>query len=129
MAVTKVEACSICHRTRQEHRDAEFIHHAFNTEGRLIAVKPVGSQSPQSTSAPPQGSAGTPMSGDPVLRMALIRNGAVTLAELDKIEAELKTIGIIYDNADARTSGKDNPDRAEEFSQRSLWDIHDSGTT
>lgn len=37
-----------------------------------------------------------PSGGDPILRMALMRAGVITLAQLEEVEAELKGAGVAF---------------------------------
>lgn len=107
---TEIQLCGVCGKNRAHHM-TEAVHHEFNIDGRLV---PKGVRSSQRTSASTQGSAGSSLTADPVLRLALIRNGAVKPEELDAIEAELKASGVAYANPNARTSNADSGDRPTE---------------
>lgn len=87
------ELCTICHKTRADHGDMV---HAFSGPDENVRLRPnkLSSESSSSSAPIPQGSIGIAMRGDPVLRLALIRAGLITPADLDKIEAELRVSGL-----------------------------------
>lgn len=87
-----VELCKICNYPRDDHDFA----HEFSTDGKLHhRSSDHRSHDERMTGSPvTQGSPGNDMRGDPVLRMALIRKGLITVADLTQIEEELRMVGI-----------------------------------
>lgn len=102
--------CGICGKNRAHHT-SDAVFHEFSAEGRLVSK---GARSSQRTSARPQGSSGSSLTADPVLRLALIRNGAVKPEELEAIEAELRVSGVAYANPNTRTGDENGRDRPGE---------------
>lgn len=82
--------CKVCGKTLPEHAT---LMHRFTEKGGL-AKKGRGDQSsggvPASQTAP-----SAALTGDPVLRVALIRAGIISPADLTAVEEELRASGII----------------------------------
>lgn len=94
------DLCRICKRPRLDHN----FNHKFvgpNDSPGLVQVDkevpPPPDSSPQDpVREQPQDRVRTMPPGDSVLRMALLRAGVITLAQLEEVEAELKGAGIAY---------------------------------
>ena len=90
MNLPVIDPCTICSKPKIGH---ERFRHAFvgydDAAGGLFEkteVKP-----------PPSDQASKvriPSSGDPILRMVLLRKGLITVADLDEVEAELRATGV-----------------------------------
>lgn len=81
--------CTVCGKPEDDHP----FRHAFTTTGGITTQKEQDDSGP----LPPPGS--VPPSGDPVLRLALIRRGLIDLADIEAVEAELKGAGIAIGNS------------------------------
>ena len=82
--------CQVCGKDRQYHRDND-VAHAFSDDGRIIKRSHAQASDPVSQEKP-----GMQLSGDPVLRMALIRKGVITVEDLDQVDHELRSTGISH---------------------------------
>lgn len=92
--VRRREPCRICSTLRSEHGGKN---HAFVGEGDTnTSLRPASSSDrPPSGDAPAsQGSLGIALKGDPVLRIALIRAGVITVDQINQAEEELKVVGL-----------------------------------
>ena len=85
------EYCSMCGFSKTDHH---FKHKFVGIGGSLQVADSSGDQA-QSGDPVTQGRAGIDLRGDPVLRMALIRKGVLTTGDLDTVEHELRTAGIV----------------------------------
>ncbi len=87
----KIEpVCEVCGNTAAWHREKTPAH-AFSLDGQLNRAKPSQVNNPSS-----EGTPGIKQGGDPVLRMALIRKGLLTVEDLDQVEAEIRATGISH---------------------------------
>lgn len=85
------ELCTICHRPPEAHVT---MHHQFQKPGQpssLVHQEAKAPEPPHSGVKPP---VRLPSASDPVLRMALIRAGVITVAQLDEVEEELRATGV-----------------------------------
>lgn len=87
--------CTTCGKPRDNHP----YRHAFTSRrSPSTSLRPVEDvQLPNDASSAParpsQGAIGSAMRGDPVLRIALIRAGVITVADIEAVEAELRVSG------------------------------------
>lgn len=96
MTTLETELCTICHKPAIEHEERGF-KHRFSPPGQPSALFARTDQAQSSSSQRTSGAQGAiriPTAGDPVLRMALIRKGVLTVADLDEVEAELRATGV-----------------------------------
>lgn len=98
-----IDPCTICHKPKADHN----YRHAWVGYGdpQQTLFKSTENDAPASSidEARPssQGSVRIAPGGDPILRMALLRKGVITLADLDAIDAELKGAGVAYHDSDS----------------------------
>lgn len=96
------DLCLVCHKPRSNHN---FLHRFAELGGpnSLIIRTDENDESMNDRSQGDpvaQGRVRMPTTGDPVLRMALIRKGVITPKDLDDVEEELKATGVAgYDPA------------------------------
>lgn len=101
----ETDECVICHLPEQAHKDRKMVHR-FQPVGGSSALIPTEPENEiarddrridhaSSARQAPQGSVRMPSISDPVLRMALIRRGVITVADLDEVEAELRATGAV----------------------------------
>ena len=96
------DSCSVCGHLRSEHP----YRHAFvgpSDQQVLHEVTPDTPPPPREPGDPPASVRVSPP-GDSVLRLALLRLGVITLADLEVIEAELRGAGLAFH--DPETMGK-----------------------
>ncbi|PYS90499.1 MAG: hypothetical protein DMF62_04870 [Acidobacteria bacterium] len=91
-----LELCGICHQPREYH-EKDTVRHQFDVGGKLMA---------KVTSPPPTSSRGVP-SGDPILRLLLIRKGIISADDIDAAEKELRALGVAGVGPVARSSRED----------------------
>lgn len=91
-AVTEVDEdyCTICHKPRSNHP----YRHAFSPYGESSGLFEKTEEKPSPPDSSPQQQVRIPSSGDPILRMVLLRKGLITVQDLDQVEAELKATGV-----------------------------------
>lgn len=92
---TTAEVCTICRHTRAEHAEREF-KHAFSPPGGKTGGLFKKTDASEVMAPPPGGALRKLPPGDPVLRMALIRLGVVTVEALEQVEAELRATGMSF---------------------------------
>lgn len=88
------DVCTVCFKNRAEHGDMK---HVFRgRDDRQQSLRPHKASADASSNAGDrsQESLGVALSGDPVLRMALIRKGLITPDDLTAVEAELRASGV-----------------------------------
>lgn len=89
--------CRICHLPRERHVRGE-IRHAFISETEQASLSENESvQSSPDHAGKPQGSNGVHLKSagsDSVLRLALLRKGIISNADLEMIEEELRVAGV-----------------------------------
>lgn len=91
------EICSICKVERREHEKAEIagdLHHRFNADGRLVAVKDEKKTDPPPMSRVPEVKLLTGPS-DPILRVVLINKGVISPEDLTAAEEMLISTGLL----------------------------------
>lgn len=99
-----IDPCTICHKPKANHpyRHA-WVGYGGDRSG--LFENPSPASPPPSQNAPKQGASandasaspgrvGIASTGDPVLRLALIRRGLITVEDLDSIEQELRASGV-----------------------------------
>lgn len=91
---SEAEVCGICSRPKEAHKD--MVHQFQPKNGPRTLVARDDSSHDQRKHAPgeSQGRPRNASSGDPVLRMALIRKGVITVEDLDAVDAELRATGV-----------------------------------
>lgn len=88
--------CEICNRPRHEHGGFK---HEFVSYGEAMTLRLAengndrAQSSHDSSRTGPEGRLRIASTGDPVLRMALIRAGVITVQDIDNVEAELRVSG------------------------------------
>lgn len=94
MTMTEIELCGICHKPKEAHRD--MVHRYQPSNGPRTLVARDESMHDERNDAPreSQGRPRTLSAGDPVLRMALIRKGVISVEDLDAVDAELRITGV-----------------------------------
>jgi hypothetical protein len=96
------EPCQICHLPKQTHIDKDIIHR-YVPPGAPISLESRrrdDGDDRRSRRDVDQGSVRIAQSGDPVLRMILIRAGVISVADIQRIEDELRASGAAgYDPA------------------------------
>lgn len=94
--MTDVETCTICPRTRAEHRVAEaeqVVHHKFAGPGG--GLTPLSGDLKGKKELPGSVVRPTGLAGDPVLRTILIEKGVISIEDLEKAERTLNATGIL----------------------------------
>jgi hypothetical protein len=88
--------CTICHRPKADHTDEKFRHRYSPPGGSSALFARDDQRSDASSDSAPvaQGVVGKLPMGDLVLRMAMLRKGLLTVADLDEVEAELRATGV-----------------------------------
>lgn len=98
-----IDPCTICHKPKADHP----YRHAWvgYSTGTSALFESTGNDSPASSSQSElpssQGSTRVLPTGDPVLRIALLRKGILTLDDLASVEAELRGAGVAYFDPDS----------------------------
>jgi hypothetical protein len=85
------ELCTICHRDREAHRT---MHHQFQSPGQPGVLVQQSVKAPEAPHSGTNPTVRLPSASDPILRMALIRAGVITVAQLDEVEEELRATGV-----------------------------------
>lgn len=84
------ELCTICNRDRPAHKT---MHHGFSPPGQPSSLFEKSPEAPETSPSGPRTTVRLPQSGDPILRMVLLRAGVITVAQLDAVEEELRATG------------------------------------
>lgn len=87
--------CQVCGKPKNDHN----FRHAFIMLGHpsiLVEVTPPEGIPAIETEEGPRPAVRVAPPGDPVLRLALIRKGVITLEDLETVEAELRGAGVAF---------------------------------
>lgn len=91
-----IELCSICNLPETEHGTGKVIHEFARPGQSLKLGKQADEKSSHDDHPVDEGRPRQFPTGDPVLRMLMIRKGLITPQDLTDLEAELKGAGIAY---------------------------------
>ena len=114
----KDEHCTICHIPQHAHNMPNILHE-FRSPGQQPSLVARSQQSPAAHEGNRQGAnreLPTSAGSDAILRLALLRKGIITVADLDFIEAELRVAGKAGFTPPVIEGGGDDPDAASGFS-------------
>jgi hypothetical protein len=101
MMVDEVDPlCGVCHKPQSWH-ERDTVQHEFNSFGKLVSKK----RESETRSIQTQ-------RGDPVVRLALIRKGLLTVEDIEEVERELKALGVVYAGTVTRGSREDSDDNS-----------------
>lgn len=93
MNLPQPDECRICHRPKEDHLN--FRHEFVPADGSSILLEKLADDAlPASGDPSTQVKIRSIPGGDPVLRMALIRAGIITTADLSAVEEELRATGV-----------------------------------
>jgi hypothetical protein len=102
-----MDECQICRRPRSAHLAGKF-RHAFVglNESPSLREDDRPHESGDSDRPASQGPVRNTMGGDPILRMALIRAGVITIEDLEAVEKELRGAGIAVAETMGQSRGR-----------------------
>lgn len=97
-----IDPCTICGKPRADHPYRHRFVGYGDAQQTLFKSTENDDDASSIDEARPssQGSVRIAQGGDPVLRLALLRKGLITLEDLDAINAELKGAGVAYHDPD-----------------------------